>query len=129
MGIAQCSDDDLRDGLKHADTIGRSAFPSDIHDAVTGDVVHTDIGGDGSFDIRYGALVPKSFDNVLVAGRCISATHAAHGSTRNMAQCLVTGQAAGVASAMASATGTDPRLLDVPSLQERLVAQGAFLGQ
>ncbi|GHS88702.1 hypothetical protein AGMMS50218_13160 [Actinomycetota bacterium] len=129
VGIAQCSDEDVREGRKHDDTIGRSAFPSDIHDAVTGDVVHTDIGGDGSFDIRYGALVPKSFDNVLVAGRCISATHAAHGSTRNMAQCLVTGEAAGVASAMAAGSGTDPRLLDVPALQERLVAQGAFLGK
>lgn len=129
VGIAQCTDEDVREGRKHDDTIGRSAFPSDIHDAVTGDVVHTDIGGDGSFDIRYGALVPRSFDNVLVAGRCISATHAAHGSTRNMAQCLVTGHAAGVASAMASSSGTDPRVLDVPALQERLVAQGAFLGQ
>lgn len=128
VGIAQCTDEDVREGRKHDDTIGRSAFPSDIHDPVTGDVVHTDIGGDGSFDIRYGALVPRSFDNVLVAGRCISATHAAHGTTRNMAQCLVTGEAAGVAAAMASTSGTDPRLLDVPALQERLVAQGAFLG-
>lgn len=127
VGIEQCSDDDVQFGQKHDDTIGRSAFPSDIHDPVNGNVVHTDIGGDGSFDIRYGALVPRALDNVLVAGRCISATPAAHGSTRNMAQCLVTAEAAGLAAAITSATNGDPRELDVSRLQVRLVAQGAFL--
>jgi hypothetical protein len=128
VGIAECDDQDVAEGRKHADGIGRSSFPSDIHDPVTGDTVHTDIGGDGSFDIRYGALVPRALDNVLVAGRCISATPFAHGSTRNMAQCLVTGEAAGVAAAMCAAEGTDPRLLAVGRLQEELKSRGAFIG-
>ena len=127
-GIAECSDDDVREGRKHSDTIGRSSFPSDIHDPDTGDVVHTDIGGDGSFDIPYGALVPQSLDNVLVAGRCISATHFAHGSTRNMAQCLVTGEAAGIAAALSAIDGADARTRNVSQVQDELVARGAFLG-
>lgn len=128
LGISECTDEDVRVGGKHPDTIGRSAFPSDIHDPETGDVVHTDIGGDGSFDIPYGALVPRGLDNVLVAGRCISATPFAHGSTRNMAQCLVTGEAAGIAAAMCSVDGSDARTLDVKKLQGELVSRGAFIG-
>lgn len=128
LGVAECTDEDVRIGGKHPDTIGRSAFPSDIHDPETGDVVHTDIGGDGSFDIPYGALVPRGLDNVLVAGRCISATPFAHGSTRNMAQCLVTGEAAGIAAAMCSVNDDDARSLEVTKLQSELVSRGAFLG-
>ena len=128
LGIAQCDDEDVREGRKHADGIGRSCFPSDIHDPQTGDTVHTDIGGDGSFDIPYGALVPQSLDNVLVAGRCISATPFAHGSTRNMAQCLVTGEAAGIAAAMCAEGKADARELEVSRLQEELSSRGAFIG-
>lgn len=127
-GIRECTDEDVIEGRKHSDTIGRSAFPSDIHDPDTGDVVHTDIGGDGSFDIPYGALVPEGIGNAWVAGRCISASPFAHGSTRNMAQCLVTGEAAGVAAAMCSVDGNDSRSLDVGRLQKELVARGVFLG-
>ncbi len=128
VGIAQCEDDDVATGRKRDDTVGRSCFPSDIHDPETGDVVHTEIGGDGSFDIPYGALVPRSLDNVVVAGRCISATWFAHGSTRNMAQCLVTAEAAGVAAALCVAEGIGPHVLDVGRLQEALLARGVFLG-
>lgn len=128
LGVAECNDEDVTEGRKHRDTIGRSCFPSDIHDPETGDVVHTDIGGDGSFDMPYGSLVPHGLDNVLVAGRCISATPFAHGSTRNMAQCLVTGEAAGVAAAMCSTDGTDARALDVSRLQTELASRGVFLG-
>ena len=39
--------------------------------------------------------------NVLVAGRCFSATHDAHASVRSMAQCMAMGQAAGTAAALA----------------------------
>lgn len=128
VGIAECDDQDVAEGRKHDDTIGRSCFPSDIHDPETGDTVHTDVGGDGSFDIRYGALVPEALDNVLVAGRCISATPFAHGSTRNMAQCLVTGEAAGIAAALCASEGADPRTFEVERVQEELKSRGAFLG-
>ena len=128
VGIAEADDQDVIEGRKHDDGIGRSCFPSDIHDPETGDVVHTDVGGDGSFDIRYGALVPESLGNALVAGRCISATPFAHGSTRNMAQCLVTGEAAGIAAAMCAEEKSDPRSLEVSRLQQELQSRGAYIG-
>lgn len=128
VGMAESEDADVTEGRKRPDTIGRSCFPSDIHDPETGDVVHTDVGGDGSFDIPYGALVPAGLDNVLVGGRCISASPFAHGSTRNMAQCLVTGEAAGVAAAICAEEKSDPRALDVSRLQSQLTERGAYLG-
>lgn len=77
--------------------------------------------------IPYRALLVRDAINVLVAGRCFSATHDAHASVRSMAQCMAMGQAAGTAAAVASAAGRDPR--DVPSatLRDRLRADGAIL--
>ena len=48
-----------------------------------------------SVGIPYRTLVPQQADNVLVAGRCFSATHDAHASVRSMGQCMAMGQAAG----------------------------------
>ena len=47
------------------------------------------------FDVRYGCLVPKGVDNLLVAGRCISAEHEAQASLRIQQTCMSTGEAAG----------------------------------
>jgi hypothetical protein len=65
---------------------------------------------------------------VLIAGRCISATSFAHGATRNMAPCLVTGEAAGVAAAQLTARGGTAADLDVSLLQKTLLERGAYLG-
>ena len=76
----------------------------------------------------YRSLVPKGFSNILVAGRCISATSYAHGATRNMAPCMVTGQAAGVAAARAMRTNTPVANIDIPGLQQELLEGGVYLG-
>jgi hypothetical protein len=73
--------------------------------------------------IPFRTLVPQKIANLLVAGRCFSATHDAHASVRSMAQCMAMGQAAGVAAA-------GPELpLDLPHarLRDRLKAWGAIL--
>ena len=73
--------------------------------------------------IPYRTLLPQGLSNVLVAGRCFSATHDAHASVRSMAQCMAMGQAAGAAAA-------SPRCpKDVPpaELRESLRALGAIL--
>ena len=59
-------------------------------------------------DIPYRTLLVRDAANVLVAGRCFSATHDAHASVRSMAQCMAMGQAAGTAAALATAAGTRP---------------------
>lgn len=76
----------------------------------------------------YRALVPQRLDQLLVAGRCYSATPIAQRSSREIGPCVVMGQAAGVAAAVALDAGVTARAVDVPTVQRRLRAQGADPG-
>jgi hypothetical protein len=127
-GLYEISDDDVDVGRKFHDTIGQVCMPVDIHDPDTGQASFYQIGGDGAFDIPYRALIPKGLENVLVAGRCISTTSYAHGATRNMAPCLVMGESAGVATALAAEQNVSMPELDVSRLQDVLEEDGVFLG-
>lgn len=80
-----------------------------------------------SISVPYGALVPQALDGLLACGRHVSCDPASHGFMREIPQCWVTGQAAGVAAALAVQQGVRPRDVDVPALQRALVAQGALL--
>ena len=77
--------------------------------------------------IPYRTLLVRDAGNVLVAGRCFSATHDAHASVRSMAQCMAMGQAAGTAAALAVTGGRDPREVDADILRDRLRRAGAIL--
>lgn len=80
-----------------------------------------------NISIPYGALVPESLDGLLACGRHISCDRNSHGFMREIPQCWITGQAAGVAAALAVAQGVQPRAVDVRVLQASLKAQGAYL--
>jgi len=77
--------------------------------------------------IPYRTLVPQKSENLLVAGRCFSATHDAHASVRSMAQCMAMGQAAGTAAAAALERRVPPRDVPTAELRDRLRAAGAIL--
>jgi hypothetical protein len=77
--------------------------------------------------IPYRTLVPQDADNVLVAGRCFSATHDAHASVRSMGQCMAMGQAAGTAAAQAATGRTPVADIDCSALRTTLRAAGAIL--
>ena len=79
------------------------------------------------YDIPFRSIVPKKIDNLLISGRCISATHEAMAGVRTMATCMAIGQAAGTAAAMAAGSGIDPRDLDINMLREKLESQGVLL--
>ncbi|HLJ61787.1 MAG TPA: FAD-dependent oxidoreductase [bacterium] len=86
------------------------------------------IGRGRDYFMPYRALLPKGVEGMLVAGRCYSATPEAQRLAREIAPCMVMGEAAGTAAAMALEAGVEPRAVDVPALQRRLVALGADLG-
>lgn len=72
------------------------------------------------------SLVVRDATNVLVAGRCFSATHDAHASIRSMAQCMAMGQAAGTAAALAAtAPGLSGEVRGVAPQQVRAVLRQA----
>jgi hypothetical protein len=77
-----------------------------------------------SYNIPYRALVPVQIDNLLVSGRCISATHVAESSIRAIYACMLTGQAAGTAAVLSVRDNCVPEKLNIRKLQEDLVKQG-----
>jgi hypothetical protein len=76
-----------------------------------------------AFEIPFGTLYCRDVPNLLAAGRDISVTDAMWDITRVIPACVVTGEAAGTAAAMAD----DFPALDVTALQKRLLSQGARL--
>jgi hypothetical protein len=78
--------------------------------------------------LPYGSLVPQNVENLLVAGRCISAAEEAMGQLRLIPVCSATGQAAGTAAALALQQKKTPPELEVPELQRILGDQGMDLG-
>lgn len=76
------------------------------------------------YGIPYGALLPSGFANLLVAGRCLSAEHAAQASARISLACLAMGEAAGIAAALGQATRRRPAAAPV---QQALRRAGAIL--
>lgn len=77
--------------------------------------------------VPYRSLVPERVDNLLVAGRCISAQQDAMVQLRLIPPCFITGQAAGTAAALSIKRGKTVRDMDVSELQEKLRAQGMEL--
>ncbi|MFJ5613139.1 FAD-dependent oxidoreductase [Streptomyces sp. NPDC093221] len=80
---------------------------------------------DGIYHIPYRSLYSVNTANLLFAGRNISASHVAFGSTRVMATCATIGQAAGTAAALCADAGISPRELEVASLQRALLREDA----
>jgi len=78
-------------------------------------------------DVPYRALLPETVDGLLVAGRCISASHVAASAGKSMGNCMATGHAAGVAAAMAASAGRAPREVNVGDIQAALRADGVDL--
>lgn len=80
-------------------------------------------------DVPYRAILPEKLDGLLVAGRCISATHVAASAGKSMGNCVATGHAAGLAAALAARKGSTPRQLNVSALQDALRADGVDLNR
>lgn len=73
---------------------------------------------DGNYHIPFRSLYSVNVNNMLMAGRDISATHVAFGTTRVMATCAVIGEAAGTGAALCARKGVTPRTLYAEHLQE-----------
>lgn len=79
------------------------------------------------FEVPYGALKTQAVANLLVAGRCISTTRYVHQATKEIPAAMATGEAAGVAAAMAAPRG-DVHAVDIEWLRATLAAAGADVG-
>ena len=122
--------EDLQGPTEFDDVIALCGYPVDIHDpAGTGGGASDHYSTANGYEIPFRALVPRDLDNVVVAGRCVSATHEALGAIRVMPPSFAMGQAAGTAAALSVVENVRLRDIDVPSLQRQLLQDNAYLGE
>jgi hypothetical protein len=126
VGEVVLTEEDVLQARKFADGIAYCGAPVEEHHAGK-ETRWAYVQGDGVYHIPYRALVPKRMNNLIVAGRCLSATPGALASVRNSAQCMAMGQAAGVATAICAKERTTFRGMDIGRLQTMLSGQGAIL--
>ncbi|MDM0116305.1 FAD-dependent oxidoreductase [Variovorax sp. J22R133] len=123
--------DELRRPEQFSDAIAAGAYPIDIHPAAGGELRYEGLGDDHAYQIPYRSLIPLDFDNALVAGRGISATHSALAAIRVMTISMAVGHAAGCAAALATRIGASAagsiRAVSIDELRANLLNQGAKL--
>ncbi len=105
--------EDIRSGKIHEDTI-----------AVFRRIMTPEVDRPPWVYIPYRSLVPRRIEGLLAAGRCYSSDPAANNMTNVIPQCVVMGQAAGTAAALAVKGGVTPRQVEYRALRENLVNQG-----
>jgi hypothetical protein len=127
LGEYQLTADDVLQARKFDDGIARAAYPLDIHNPQGSGTMLKRLPPGEAYDIPLRCLIPRGVDDLLVAGRCISGTHAAHSSYRVMPVAMATGQAAGVCAALAARANIAPRAVSARDVQHELRRQGASL--
>lgn len=113
QGVSSVTVADLKDARKLPDVVGVGGASGGEH---------------GEWQIPFGALLPAKVDNLLAAGRCVSAEMRMADLVRLIPNCLVTGHAAGVAAAVASLDGCRVRDVEIGKVQKVLREQKAYLG-
>lgn len=126
-GLYTMTAEDVVSQRQFDDVIAQACYQIDIHGPTDATYELVKLPPKTHYDIPYRILVPQKADNLLVAGRCVSATHEALGAVRVQPICMAMGQAAGTAAAMCAARSCRPADLSVPDLQETLRLQHVIL--
>ncbi|MEO5694735.1 MAG: FAD-dependent oxidoreductase [Usitatibacter sp.] len=125
-GEAMLTEAQVRGCEKPADRIACSSWPLENHGR--GRSTAWEFLPDGEwYGIPWGCLVVKGFDNLLVAGRNLSAEHAAQASVRVAGPCMALGEAAGMGAVASLAHGGIMRAVNVEVLKGQLEGKGAIL--
>ena len=120
--------EDIMAERRFDDAIATSAYPVDIHSLRPGENENAAFPYRGQvYQVPYRCLLPLHVEQLLVAGRSISATHEAQASIRVSPNCMAFGQAAGTAALLSLRQECAPREVDVPALRRLLAEQGAIL--
>jgi hypothetical protein len=117
------AEDDVLGGRRFDDGVCRAAWPIELH--VPGGLTEWRfLEDDRWYTVPYRCLVPERIANLLVAGRCLSATREGFASVRVIGPCMGEGQAAALATAVAHAHGGRLPDVDADELRARLAADG-----
>ncbi|MET3180136.1 UNVERIFIED_ORG: hypothetical protein ABIC43_003295 [Variovorax guangxiensis] len=125
QGLYALGREDILGSAKFDDNIGLNAWPMEMHADGRIEWAFPRDEANAYNHLPWRMLVPQTLDNLLVAGRCASMTHEGQSAARASGGCFVMGQAAGTAAA--SLGGGSFAKVDVPALQEKLLADGVDL--
>jgi len=123
-GVSKLMNADVVSARKFSAGIARSPWPIELH---AGAKPKVEWVLDDYYEVPYGCFVPSRGEDLLVAGRCLSAEHEAVASARVTAQCFSYGHAIGHAAAIAVHEGIAPRALDPQAIRDALERDGACL--
>ncbi|OAS87830.1 MULTISPECIES: FAD-dependent oxidoreductase [Metabacillus] len=126
-GLYTLKAEDLLEQRKFYDVIAHSGYPIDIHSPDGEGTSHRKLEWGGIYGIPYRSLVSKEIDNLIVVGRCLSATFEAQAGVRTTPTAGAIGQAGGVAAAIAARENVKVQELNIKKLQGILQEQGAYL--
>ncbi len=113
-------------GARFEDAICRSAWPVEMHAEGKGTVLEFLQPGE-FYQIPYRSLLPQEIRNLLVVGRCLSATPEGQASARVSATSMAMGEASGVGATLALSQGVDPGDINIPDLQGILKERGFII--
>jgi hypothetical protein len=129
IGQHVLNEDDIMKGQSFDDAIATGCWYLDLHPNKTTLGSANDFQPEkvqpAPYDIPYRSLLPQKLENLLVAGRCHSATRGAHASTRVTVTAMAMGEAAGCAAALALQAKTEVATLSGQKVREALVKQNA----
>lgn len=126
MGDHVLTMEEMVEGVRHPDGVAMGGYHIDIHRPKGTWVESHNVQ---AYTIPLRSLIARGVDGLMMAGKCISATHEAIAGTRVIPICMAEGEAAGITAAFAALGGIDVRSVDVSQVQDRLMSVGAELGQ
>lgn len=127
-GLYEINENDLLSNVMFEDAVAMGGYPIDIHSPEGESQTEHHFLKPGSwYSIPYRSLLTSNSDNLIVVGRCISATHQALAAVRVTPIAMAIGQAGGTAAALSVANSIDVRKLDHNLLRETLKEQNVFL--
>lgn len=129
-GVYMLNEHDLLDNVMFEDAIAMGGYPIDIHSPEgKSETEHRFLKPSSWYSVPYRSLQTTTSDNLIVVGRCISATHEALAAVRVTPIAMAIGQAGGTAAALSAKQNIDVRKLDIDLLRKSLKNQGAFLDE
>lgn len=118
--------EDLIQGRVFDDAVCMGGYHIDIHRPAG---TWVDSHNVRAYTVPIRSLIARDVEGLMMAGKCLSATHEAVASTRVIPICQGQGQGAGTAAALAVKAGKSVRQVPVSQLQDTLAAQGAEFGR
>jgi len=124
-GVYTLTNEDFKKGIEYACPVAQCAHPMDIHKAKDDDQILIYL--DKNSYVPYETMVSYSLDNVIAAGRCISAESEPYASLRVQATLMSIGECAGLAASLACDSGCPVNALPLIELKSMIDSRGCVL--